>query len=102
MRLCCKFSLLFIVSQWTSFDEFCIIEFRHECQITTIIVVDWLSIDYERLVSWESLSFSVDCVVLFVESGSLNIHKFLVNAWVVETESESARVSLDWILLIIL
>ena len=67
-----------------------------------MVVIDWLSIDCERLVSQESLSFSVDCVVLFVESGSLNIHKFLVNARVVETESESARVSLDWILLFVL
>ena len=102
VRVCCELSILFIVSQRSSFHKFCIVELGHKCQIATIVVIDWLSIDSERLVSWERLSWSIDCVVLFVESGSQNIHEFLVNARVVETESESARVSLDWILLIML
>ena len=99
IRVCCELSILFIVSQRSAYNEFCIIELGYECQITTIVVIDWLSIDSERLVYRERFSWSIDCVVLFVKSGSQNIHESLVNAWITETENESARVSLDWILL---
>ena len=65
-------------------------------------MINWLSINCEWLVDRELLSWSIDYIVLFIESRSQNINEFFVDAWIVETESESARISLDWILLFML
>ena len=51
-------------------------------------MINRLSVDSERLVCRESLSWSIDSVVLFDELGSLNIHKCFINTWILETESE--------------